>query len=101
MSHWAVATVTDNDKGKGRKNKRPFFIVFDYEGGGRGVGGNVKRLRSYFYKLCFFRVFQNDPGPPKYALELRDYVKYMFFFLHFTLHYSLELMVQKVKFRGF
>ena len=26
-----------------------------------------------------FGVFQNDPGPPKYALELRGYVKYMFF----------------------
>ena len=38
-------------------------------------------------------MFQNDPGPPKYALELRDYVKYMFF-LHFTLHYSQELKVR-------
>ena len=50
--------------------------------------------------LCFFGVFQNDPGPPNYALELRDYVKYMFF-LHFTLCYSLELKVRKVKFRCF
>ena len=41
-------------------------------------------------------VFQNDPGPPEYALELRDYVKYMFFSLHFSLHYSQELNVQKV-----
>ena len=26
-------------------------------------------------KLCFFEVFQNDPGPSKYALELRNDVK--------------------------
>ena len=57
--------------------KRPFFEVFDNEGG--GVGGNVKRLRSFFISYAFFGVFQNDPGPPKYALELRGYVKKMFF----------------------
>ena len=40
-------------KGGGQK-KRPVFVVFDYEGGGGGVSGNAKRLRSFFYKLCFF-----------------------------------------------
>ena len=61
---------------RGVLKKEVVFVVFGYEG--EGVGGNVKRLRGYFYKLCFFGVFQNGPGPPKYALELRDYVKYMF-----------------------
>ena len=55
-----------------------FFVVFDYEGGG-GVRRKCKKTTKLFYKLCFFGVFQNDPGPPKYALELRGYVKYMFF----------------------
>ena len=50
--------------------------------------------------MFFFRLFQNDPGPPKFALELRGYVKYIFF-LHFTVHYSQELKVRKVKFRSF
>ena len=50
--------------------------------------------------MLFFGEFQNDPGPPKYALELGGYVKYMFS-LHFTVHYSQELKVQKVKFRCF
>ena len=63
---------------KGRGKKRPVFVVFDYEGG-EGVSGYVKRLRSFFISYAFFGVFQNDPGPPKYALELRGYVKYMFF----------------------
>ena len=58
----------------------PFFVVFDYKGG-RGVGGNAKRLRSFFISYDFFGVFQNDPGPPKYALEFRDYVKGPFIFL--------------------
>ena len=73
--------------------KRPVFVVFDYEGGGRGGGGNAKILRSFFISYYFFGVFWNDPRPPKYALELRGYVKYMFFFLHFTVHYSQELKV--------
>ena len=28
-----------------------------------GVGGNVKRLQSFFISYVFFEVFQNDPGP--------------------------------------
>ena len=54
-----------------KDKKRPFFVVFDHKGGG-GVGGNVKRLRSFFINHAFFGVFQNDLGPPKYALELRE-----------------------------
>ena len=50
---------------------------------------------SLFINHAFVGVFQNDPGPPKYDLELRDYVKCMFF-LHFILHSGLELKVQKV-----
>ena len=65
--------------GKGTKKKRPVFVVFDYE---RGRGGRQKCKRTtkpFFISYAFFGVFQNDPGPPKYALELRGYVKYMFF----------------------
>ena len=58
--------------------KKALFVVFYYEWGG-GVGGNAKRLQSFFINYVFFGVFQNDLGPPKYALELRGYVKYMFF----------------------
>ena len=61
--------------------------------GGGGVGGNAKRLQSFFINYVFFGVFQNDLGPPKYALESMDYVKYMFSFVYFTLHYGLELKV--------
>ena len=49
----------------------------------------------FFISHALVGVFQNDPGPPKYDLELRDYVKCMFF-LHFILHSGLELKVQKV-----
>ena len=38
---------------EGVNKKRPVFVVFDYEGGG-GVGGNVKRLQSYFISYAFF-----------------------------------------------
>ena len=64
--------------GKASIKKRPFFWFFSQNGGG-GVGGNAKRLQSFFINYVFFGVFQNDPGPLKYALELRSYVKYMFF----------------------
>ena len=30
--------------------------------------------QSFFISDAFVGVFQNDPGPPKHALELRDYV---------------------------
>ena len=40
-------------------------------------------------------MFQNDPGPPKYDLEVRGYVN-TGFFLHFTVHYSQEPKVRKV-----
>ena len=48
--------------------KRPFFIVFYYEGG--GVGRKVKRLWSYFLHHVFVGVFQYVPGPPKHVLHL-------------------------------
>ena len=72
-----------HDKVRGEL-KRPVFVVFDYErgrggGGGGWYGGNVKRQQNFFISYAFFGVFQNDPGPPKYALELRGCVKYMFF----------------------
>ena len=47
--------------------------------GGVGVGGDVKELIGFFINHVFVGVFQYDFGPPKHALELRDYVKYMFF----------------------
>ena len=50
------------------KKRRPFFVVFDYEGG--GIGRNVKRLRSYFLNHVFVGVFQYVPGPPKHVLHL-------------------------------
>ena len=38
------------------------------------------------------RMIQNDPGPPKHALELRDYLKYMFSFVIslFTMVWNLK-----------
>ena len=46
----------------------------------QGVGGNVKDFEAFFISHAFVGVFQNDPGPPKHALEFRDCVKYMFSF---------------------
>ena len=66
------------DLGKASIKKGPFCSLLLQMGGG-GVGGNAKRLQSFFINYAFFGVFQNDPGPLKYALELRGYVKYMFF----------------------
>ena len=41
----------------------------------------------------FFWVFQNDPQPPKYALELRDYVKYMFSYHIVCSNFQDEMMM--------
>ena len=62
---------------------------------GGGGGGNAKRLQSFFINYVFFGVFQNDLGPPKYALELRGYVKYMFF-----LSISLFIIVRNLRSEG-
>ena len=37
-------------------------------------GGNMKELIGFFINNVFVGVFQYDFGPPKHALELRDYV---------------------------
>ena len=42
--------------------------------GGRGV----IELLDFFINHFFVGAFKYDFGPPTYALELRDYVKYMF-----------------------
>ena len=42
---------------------------------GGGVGGNVKKLRSFFINQAFF----GGVLECSWTLELRDYVKYMFF----------------------
>ena len=39
------------------------------------IGCTKKMQQSVFIIHAFVGVFQNDPGPPKHALELRDYVK--------------------------
>ena len=46
--------------------------------GGVGVGGDVKELIGFFINHVFVGVIQYDFGPPKHALEFRDYVKYVF-----------------------
>ena len=43
-------TIPKLIKGGLQKNKRPFFVVFDYKGRAGGVGRNVKKIRSYLYK---------------------------------------------------
>ena len=47
----------------------PFFLFFIQKGGG-GVGGNVKRLQSFFINHVFVGVFQYVPWPPKHVLHL-------------------------------
>ena len=64
--------------------KRPFCSLLLREGGGEGGGGNVKDYKAFFISHAFVGVLQNDPGPLKPVLELRDYVKYTFsFFISF------------------
>ena len=36
-----------------KTKKRPFFVVFDYKGGGGGWR-KCKKTTKLFYKLCFF-----------------------------------------------
>ena len=70
----------------------PLLESFTTRGAG-GVGGNVKKkTQGFFINNVFVGVFQYDPGPPKHALELRDYVKYMFSFF-----ISLLIMVWNLR----
>ena len=48
--------------GKGSK-KEAIFIVFDYEGGGRGSAKMQKDYIAFFISYTFFGVFRNDSGP--------------------------------------
>ena len=44
-----------------------------------GVGGDVKELLGFSINIfVVVGMFQYDFGPPKHALKLRDYVKYIF-----------------------
>ena len=52
---------------------------------------NMKELIGFFINNVFVGVFQYDFGPPKHALELRDYVKYMFSPCIFTLHLMISI----------
>ena len=54
---------------EGFKKKGPFCSLLLRKGGG-GVGGNVKRLQSFFINHVFVGVFQYVPGPPKHVLHL-------------------------------
>ena len=56
--------------------------------GGVGVGGDVKELIGFFINHVFVGVFQYDFGPPKHALELRDYEEEE----KITLHLSKRLL---------
>ena len=58
----------------GDQKKITFQQSFTTKGG--GVGGDVKELLSFFINQFFVGVFQYDFGPPKHALELRDYIEY-------------------------
>ena len=62
----------------------------------RGAGGwrKCKRLRGFSISHAFVSVFQKNPGYPKHALELRDYVKYMFSFF-----IPLFIMVWNLRFK--
>ena len=53
----------------------------------------MKELLGFFINHVFVRVFQYDFGPPKHALELRDYVKYMFSPCIFTLHLMILMIL--------
>ena len=54
--------------GKASKKKGPFCSLLLRMGG--GVGGNVKRLQSFFINHVFVGVFQYVSGPPKHVLHL-------------------------------
>ena len=71
MNIYLKSSVSSKTKGRGQKNRR-FFRSLSLQ-----VGGNVKDHKAFLLiSPAFVGVFQNDPGPPKYALELRDYVKF-------------------------
>ena len=50
----------------------------------------VEKLLGSFINHVFVGLFQYDFGPPKYALELRDHVKYMFSPCICTLHLMIK-----------
>ena len=51
----------------------------------------MKELLGFFINHVFVGVFQYDFGPPKHALELRDYLKYMFSPCIFALHLMISI----------
>ena len=50
-----------------------------------------QELLGFFINHVFIGVFQYDSGPPKHALELRDYVKYMFSPSISTLYFMISV----------
>ena len=72
-----------------QKKNVPFSSLLLLRGG--GVGGDVKELLGFFINHVFIGVFQYDSGPPKHALELRDYVKYMFSPSISTLYFMISV----------
>ena len=55
-----------------------------------GVGGDVIELLGFSINtFVVVGMFQYDFGPPKHALELKDYVKYMFSPDIFTLNLKI------------
>ena len=73
---------------RGQKKNVPFSSLLLLRG---GVGGDVKELLGFFINHVFIGVFQYDSGPPKHALELRDYVKYMFSPSISTLYFMISV----------
>ena len=53
--------------------------------------GKSKECKGGGPNHVFIGVFQYDSGPPKHALELRDYVKYMFSPSISTLYFMISV----------
>ena len=58
------------------------------------MSGQFRTLAMFLLSDAFVGLFQNDLGSPKHALELRDYVKYMFSFF-----FSLFIMVWNSRYK--
>ena len=74
-----------------QKKNVPFSSLLLLRGG--GVVGDVKELLGFFINHVFIGVFQYDSGPPKHALELRGYVKYMCSHCIFTLNLMILMIL--------
>ena len=70
-----VVHIYNNEDNKDKKDNEDNVNIENNNG-----DGILKRLWGFFINHVFVGVFQNDPGPPKYALELRDYVKNILLF---------------------